>query len=1189
MGKREFTKEQLSAIETRDRSLLVSAAAGSGKTATLTERIIRSITDEKNPEDISRMLIVTFTNAAVDEMRTRITSALKEKLIEEPDNKRLEHQLYMLPAAHISTIDSFCNDILKNNTERFGISPRYRIADPIEAGILAHSVWSSLIDAAYNGELDEICGAEEFEELASCLAGVKKSSSLEDVFKLLYDKSKSHEAGVGVFKQFKDRMLEYEALPLEENPYVKYAFSSAKERATHYKSVIERLMYSFSGNEKYLGVMNDDIEALKNIISAEDYNAMRVALNHKFSSLPGIRGEKTEDELSFAELRTDMKEALGKHCAERYFTYDESEWRAHISDLARLLSVLCAFIEKFDAVYFEEKRSRSMLEYSDIERLTYLSLYEKDGTPSDLALSLREEFTSVYIDEYQDVNSLQNKIFLAISRPGNRFTVGDIKQSIYGFRNACPDIFADMKAAYPPLENSKSSDCASIFMSKNFRCDRGIVDFVNGIFDDMFALCRDSIGYVPEDRLVFAKVYDSDEPSYRAPEVRLFTKGAIDEDEDDTASQNELAPEWVAKKIKELIEGEKLNSKKPISPSDIAIILRKDQGRSRAYTEALQKLGINAKAPENKDFFLNAEIQLVLCLLNSINNPMRDIYLAGLMLSPLFSFTPDELYLARSLGGASLWHSVKKYAESRPEDTKFASFINTLNHYRTISEGMQVDALILRLYNETGILALASKAGCKENLMLLYNYARKFEASSFEGLYNFINYVNTVISSGASFSSKKEGEDTDAVTVMTVHKSKGLEFPIVFLADASAPLVSRNEKNPRVAYSDELGIGLRTRRHGGIALIESPVYNVIVDSNVEKSIEEELRVYYVALTRARERLFITASPKTNSKEEYLSSAKLKKICKTPYSIKQMKTFVDILHFADTNAKIAWEEDDERLSDTAEACLEENRNKSSEEPQIRYDEKIYKALADRFSYSYPNSLFSELPEKMSISKLYPTVLDGNDDEPRLTIDADKTPLKNKLGRLPEFVTGKSEYESAKRGIATHTFLQFFDIKRFLRLGAREELQALINTSFMSEENAKRVRLDEIELFLKSDLLRQMKNAKRLYREFRFSVMLPATLFTEDEAKRTAYAESKILMQGVIDCIIEDSEGKLHLIDYKTDRLTKEELSDKALAQKSLSEKHSLQLYYYALAVEKIFGKRPDSVRVYSLPLGETVDV
>lgn len=1268
MGKREFTKEQLSAIETRDRSLLVSAAAGSGKTATLTERIIRSITDEKNPEDISRMLIVTFTNAAVDEMRTRITSALKEKLIEEPDNKRLEHQLYMLPAAHISTIDSFCNDILKNNTERFGISPRYRIADPIEAGILAHSVWSSLIDAAYNGELDEICGAEEFEELASCLAGVKKSSSLEDVFKLLYDKSKSHEAGVGVFKQFKDRMLEYEALPLEENPYVKYAFSSAKERATHYKSLIKWLMHGFLGNDKYIVAMNEDIAALENIISAESYEKMCAAINHKFPSLPQVRGEKTEDELSFAELRTDMKEALGKHCAERYFTYDESEWRAHISDLARLLSVLCAFIEKFDAVYFEEKRSRSMLEYSDIERLTYLSLYEKDGTPSDLALSLREEFTSVYIDEYQDVNSLQNKIFLAISRPGNRFTVGDIKQSIYGFRNACPDIFADMKAVYPPLENSKSSDCASIFMSKNFRCDRGIIDFVNGIFDDMFALCRDSIGYVPEDRLVFAKVYDSDEPSYRAPEVRLFTKGAIDEDEDDAASQNELAPEWVAKKIKELIEGEKLNSKKPISPSDIAIILRKDQGRSRAYTEALQKLGINAKAPENKDFFLNAEIQLVLCLLNSINNPMRDIYLAGLMLSPLFSFTPDELYLARSLGGASLWHSVKKYAESRPEDTKFASFINTLNHYRTISEGMQVDALILRLYNETGILALASKAGCKENLMLLYNYARKFEASSFEGLYNFINYVNTVISSGASFSSKKEGEDTDAVTVMTVHKSKGLEFPIVFLADASAPLVSRNEKNPRVAYSDELGIGLRTRRHGGIALIESPVYNVIVDSNVEKSIEEELRVYYVALTRARERLFVTASLGTKSKEDYISSAKLRKIRKSPYSLKQMKTFIDILYLADTNAMITWQEgDNEYLSDTdtdefsseydidsdfdnpysdlnlpfdteeerreffedfeyalreseyyesdwsggvtnrqrffeilnkklerykksrINAPRQENKTENSKNQEPKYEQNLYNALTERFAYRYPHSLFSELPEKMSISKLYPTVLDGNDDEPRLTIDADKTPLKNKLGRLPEFVTGKSEYESAKRGIATHTFLQFFDIERFLRLGAREELQALINTSFMSEENAKRVRLDEIELFLKSDLLRQMKNAKRLYREFRFSVMLPATLFTEDEAKRTAYAESKILMQGVIDCIIEDSEGKLHLIDYKTDRLTKEELSDKALAQKSLSEKHSLQLYYYALAVEKIFGKRPDSVRVYSLPLGETVDI
>lgn len=1269
MGKREFTKEQLSAIETRDKTLLVSAAAGSGKTATLTERIIRSITDEKNPEDISRMLIVTFTNAAVDELRGRITAALKEKLAENPENKRLEHQLYMLPSARISTIDSFCNDILKNNTERFGISPRYRIADPIEADILAHSVWSSLIDAAYDGELIDVGGAEEFEELANCLTGVKSSSALEEVFKLLYDKSKSHESGARVFKEFKDKLLECESLPIEENPYVKYAINRAKEAASHYMSVIKWLMHGFLGNDKYIGVMNDDIAALENIISADSYERMRTAINHKFSSMPSIRGEKTEDELSFAALRTDMKTALGERCAERYFTYVENEWHSHVSDLARLLGTLSAFIEKFDSVYFEEKRSRAMLEYSDIERLTYLALYENDGTPSDLALALREEFTSVYIDEYQDVNSLQNKIFLAISRPNNRFTVGDIKQSIYGFRNACPDIFADMKGQYPPLENSDDSDCASIFMSKNFRCDRGIIDFVNGIFDDMFALCAESIGYVSEDRLVCAKIYDSTEPPYRTPEIQLFAKGSTASDSDEDApSSKELAPEWVAEKIKELLSGEKLNSGKPIAPSDIAIILRKDQGRSRAYTEALLKAGIKAKAPENKDFFLNSEIQLVLCLLNSINNPMRDIYLAGLMLSPLFSFTPDELYLARRLGGASLWHSVKRYSESRPEDSKFANFISTLNHYRTISEGVQVDALILRLYNETGILALAAKAGCKENLMLLYNYARKFEASSFEGLYNFINYVNTVIESGAAFSSKKEGEDTDAVTVMTVHKSKGLEFPVVFLADASAPLVSRNEKNPRVAYSDELGIGLKTRRHGGIALVESPVYNVIVDSNVEKSLEEELRVYYVALTRARERLFIVASPSTPSKEEYLASAKLRKIRKSSYSLKQMKTFVDILYLTDTNARITWQENETQdLSDTdtdgfiseydidsdfddpysdlnlhfdteeerreffeefeyalreseyyendeiggitnrqrffeilnkkyerykksrLNAPPQESKTENPKNQEPKYDENLYNALTERFAYKYPNLLFSELPEKMSISKLYPTVLDGGDEELRLTIDTDAPIIKKKLGRLPEFVTGSSEYESAKRGIATHNFLQFFDIERFLSLGAKEELEQLVKTSFISTENAKKVRLDEIELFLKSDLLSQMKKAKHLYRELRFSVMLPASLFTENEAKRIAYANSKILMQGVIDCIIEDSEGRLHLIDYKTDRLTHAELSDKALAQKVLSEKHSLQLHYYALAVEKIFGKRPYSTRVYSLPLGDTVDV
>ncbi|MBO7304295.1 MAG: UvrD-helicase domain-containing protein [Clostridia bacterium] len=1178
MAKRNYTTEQLSAIETRDRTLLVSAAAGSGKTATLTERIIRSLTDPTSPEDISRMLIVTFTNAAVREMRERITAAVKAKLLENKDDTRLEHQLYMLPGARISTIDSFCNDILKQTAEKFGISPRYRIADPIEAKILSHSVWSALIEAAYNGELTEIT-AEAFFELAAALTGVKSDDALEEIFEMLYERSKSDEAGAGVFRGFANAIYGAIDLAPEENKFGAWAIKATKTAAEHFTALYAKIRENAGVEFEYLGIMADEESLLSKICRAKTYGEMQNALLYDFPPLPRVK-EKTDNHLLFAAARDKLKAAL-KRCRERYFTYSHEEWRAHLSELYAHLSTLAAFIERFDAVYFEEKRQRGILEYSDIERLTYQSLYNSDGSLTELAYSLKEQYSSVYIDEYQDVNSLQNKIFDAVSGPTNRFMVGDIKQSIYGFRSARPDIFADMKAAFPPLEKEKEQSSASIFMSKNFRCDKSIVDFVNDIFDPMFTLTKEAIGYVSEDKLEFAKSGGDATP--RAPEVCLFAKSDVSEDSEEEKS-SALPPIWVAEKIKELLNGEKLNSGEPIRPRDIAIILRKDASRSEIYSEALAKVGIKARVPDNKNFFFNSEIQLVLCLLNAIDNPRRDVYLTGVMLSPLYNFTADELYLIKQHGGgATVWESLRAYLEEKPDFEKGKTFVRAINKYRAIAEGVKVDALIMRLYNETGILALASRAGCEENLMLLYNYARKFESSSLEGLYSFINYVNTVINSGAEFSSGKEREDEDAVSIITVHKSKGLEFPVVFLADAATSLVSARGRTARVVYSDEMGPAMRTRVPGGLALVESPVYNVVIDRNVERSVEEELRVYYVALTRARERLYITGAPNVKSRDDYEEAARLRKLHVSPYTLTDTKSFIDVLYATNAEADVSWGDVD------AEGSAESEDTTEHRPKEKRDGTPITCILTERFAYKYPDKHLSTLPEKMSISKLSPTVLDEDEDGEMILFPEDEMNESHVFGKLPSFITGTSERESALRGIATHNFLQFFDMEKLIGTGVQRELSRLVDEEFISKDNAGRVRIFELELFLSSPLFKEMREAKKLLREFRFSVMLPAVLFTGDEEKRAAYAGREVLLQGVIDCITVDANGDFHLIDYKTDRLTKEELKDKKLARKKLAEKHKLQLYYYALAIKSIFGKAPKTVGVYSLPLGDTVDI
>lgn len=1206
MAKRIFTTEQESAINTRDKTLLVSAAAGSGKTATLTERIIRSLLDEKDPLDISRMLIVTFTNAAVKELRERISAALKEKLNEQRENEHLKKQIYMLPGARICTIDSFCNEILKNNAERLGISPTYRIADPIEARLLSHSVLSALIEAVYNAEAPSAPTPEEFEELSSSLVGVKADSALEEHLLLLYERTASLPEGVEIYKAFSEDFAEASSIPLSKNKFTLYGISAVKNMAKHYTGAYSRIKEALdptNENEaKYIEILEEDKAFLSSIIHADSYTDIKDLLDiHKFKSMPQVRTEKSRLMLDFIEVRENLKFELKEKHRQRYFSYSESEWKNHFLELSGAMDILYRFLREFDALFFEEKRRRAMLEHSDIERLAYRSLYDTDGKPSEFAMSQRELFSAVYVDEYQDVNALQGSIFRAVAKENNRFMVGDIKQSIYGFRSAKPAIFAEMKRAYPPLSSAKDSNFASVFMSKNFRCDKGIVDFVNGVFDVMFMLAKDSIEYVPSDRLEFGKIYEpTDALLCRTPQVCLFDRSSsmlFDEDcaDDETPEAekpSDMPPLWVAKKIRELISGESLNNGSPISPSDIAIILRKDAGRSKVYRDALEKHGIPSRVPDDRDFFFNAEVQLALCLLNSINNPKRDIYLAGLMCSPLYGFTADELYLIRHSvkGQDSLWQSLNVYSDSE-DFQKGKRFIEEIRHYRAISEGMPVDALILRLYKETGIMTLAAHEGKKENLLLLYNYARKFEASSFEGLYNFINYVNTIIESGAQFSAKNESGEENAVTITTIHKSKGLEYPIVFIADAGSSLVSARDRQTRVPYAEDFGAAMRLRMKGGLALVESPVYNIVMDKMCERSVEEELRVYYVALTRARERLYITGVVRADSLEEYMDKTRVTALYTSPYTLKQMKTFVDMMLLSGAKFELVSCSDMPEDTNGKKIAAPQPCKKIATEAKdiTEYTEKLRAELNKRFSYEYPDTKMTELPEKMSISKLYPTVLDGTEEgTAELSLEKTQEPEYEK-GILPRFIHTTAADESAKKGIATHLVLQFCDLKNLAQRGVSDELVRLSEKKFISDKDMKLIRKNELELFLRSDLFSEMISAKNLYREFRFNVTLPAALFTSDNERKIAYKDKKILLQGVIDCLIEDSDGELHLIDYKTDRLTKEELSSKTLAAKVLNEKHALQLTYYKRAVEEIFSKTPKSVRIYSLPLGDTVDV
>ena len=1190
MAERRWTSEQLSAIEARGKTLLVSAAAGSGKTATLTERIIRRLLDKENPVTVDSLLIVTYTNAAASELRQKISVALEGAVRDNPEDEGLLRQLMMLPSAKIKTIDAFCNDVLRANVDRVGLPPSYRISTGAECEILSTAILEGLIDAVYDGDALHIATPDEFELLAECLTDSKHTEDLAEVLKFVYDKCQSSIEGTDILTRLVGIYSPEKYVSAGETVHGRYLIEKLDTALAHHINRLEAyrrvLTDGSSLDALYLPTVDNDINTLRAPLCAKGYDEKRERiLDLAFSDIKRS-GKKTELMEDFVVYRKLMKADVVE--LKDFFLYSEEEWKKLYLDLHRLLTTLCKFIFTFDKTFTEEKRQRGIVTYADLERYTYNCLWQ-NGERTDIAENLSARFSEIYIDEYQDVNALQDKIFEAISKTDNRFMVGDIKQSIYGFRSARPEIFAEMKASYPPLAES-AGNTASIFMSSNFRCDKGVVDFTNEIFDRMFGLLGDSIGYRDGDRLGYAKIHEV-EPPYLRPQVAIAIQKRYRDDGDISAE------DAVATKIEQLLAEGRLDSGERVKPSDIAIILRTTSPLEK-YAEALAKRGIATEISVPEDFFMTPEVLLILSFLNTIDNPRRDIYLAGLLSSPLFGFDGDELTkIRRSQDTETLYEALCGYVEENPGFIKGKIFLEKLSYYRSIAENTPVDKLIYRIYHETGLLALASRHGGRKNLMFLYDHARSFESGAFKGLYNFISYIDNVISGKitAEFEEKRAGEEDNAVKIITAHSSKGLEYPIVFFAHANRRMAGMtggvDSKERWISYSEEMGISLQLRTASGLARVKNPVCKAITEFSLEKDFEEELRVLYVILTRAREQLYIVGEAPGKDIEKYKNTLRVMKENLSPYSAKQLASYLEVVLAAtDVNAKDPFDflgietKNDEGaepletdIPDECQAGLEISRSMGN----------LAAELTERFNFVYERSYMSELPEKMSVSRVTPTVLDGSDDTAvDVILPEDETDLKD---TLPAFMTGTDEAESAKRGIATHYFMQFCDLDRFVSEGSEAELSRLVEEQYISIRDGERVRIRELEAFRRSPLLRKMLAAKRLYRELRFNVRLPAKYFTEDEEKRAVYADETVLVQGVIDCIIEDEKGELHLIDYKTDRLTREERETPALGEEKLRGAHTLQLSYYALAIKEMFGKLPKTIGVYSLHLGKEVSI
>ncbi len=1250
-AKTKWTKAQTAAIEFSGKSLLLSAGAGSGKTATLTEKVCRMVCDEECGTPISRMVIVTFTRAAAGELRERIAKKLSEKIAESP-SPFLVKQLIDLESAEISTIHSFFMRAVKPHFSTLGLPPSFRIADESSINVLKERIMADTVDSFFD---DRDC---DFTALADTLGSSRSEDYINE--KLLDIANKMSEKGLGseVMAKWARDLEKDSEKDFFLSPHGKLLYSDTKDFTEHYTSVYSFYEEEFSKNadvaKGYGNALNSDflyVKELKRLLISGSYGTVRSHLSSYIAEkLTKVKTPCTLSE-NFKEIRNDFKKELSALSAK--YSVDEDA----VSEVQKKSSVLCRAAAKVLAEYFaafeNEKRERGIVDYADLEIYADKIFCLEDGTPTEAALEFSKRFDCIFIDEYQDTNRIQDRIFSAVSTGMKRFMVGDVKQSIYAFRGSEPSVFTAYREKWPALSPENTEKCTedsevTLFMNENFRSDSTVTDFVNLVSSYMFS--DSSTPFEEGDKLVFSRKTDCENYRETKTEVCLVEKPSqkrsdaaneqgSEDDFSDIATSSPDFPEgeYVANRICAMINGETLGDGSLIRPSHITVLMRSTTNAHK-FVSALKRRGVPVKDTATSEFFEQSEVLLMLCILNAIDNPLRDIYLAGAMKSPVFGFSMTDmvkiLEFRNTNLGAPLWYCIEAYLEKGSDAElliKCALLYDTIEAFRRKAPGMSASRLLSELYDCLSIYSMTDGSEAKEitsrrirtNLTLLYEYARQFENDSYGGLHGFIVYLcelmeGTVLSEGA-------GNTEDAVTVMNIHKSKGLQFPVCFLCEC-AKRFNITDTSADVLFDPQIGLAMKLQDPSGLVKCDTPLRGALAEKIKTDDVFEEMRVLYVAMTRAVERLVITMS--FTDFEKQLNKGILTASFPTAYRKKKASSYADFILPAVMGYNQNSDENSFVIRSVKLSEIGYCQSEGDEETEVAENENedLTKLYEKRLAFEYKKSHLAKIPAKITVSKLHPSLLDEDEPIPdidRFLIDSannvssaikngadasslmgvaeDTESIKNtsrlpfekcrSSAPLPRFLEENSSASASDKGSSTHVFLQFADFEKLKANGVKSELDRLVQNRFITEEMASLVNLNEIERFTESSLFEEVEKGSNIRREFRFNVALPASEFTRNGELAELLRQDTVFLtvQGVIDLVFTNEKGEIILVDYKTDRLTDKELADVSLAEAKLKERHKAQLTYYKLALEKMYGRKVSKVSVYSLPLGDTVDI
>ena len=1183
---RNWTEHQLDAIDARDGSVIVSAAAGSGKTAVLVERVIRLITDSENGVDADRLLVVTYTRKAAAELKTRLREALTECIRNNPSDPFLIRQQSLLSKAHISTVDSFCMSLCREYSYLLDIDRNIRIGDTGELSILRADAMRLTLDTLY-AEKDP-----KFYALVETFASARDDSRLEDNICQLYDFLRSHPfperwlseklsyytdftgAADSVWGQI---IAEYTR---EAADYLQLLYERAADAISLDEKLHEKLFPLFDGYRIFC-------ERLHNAVETQGWNAIRdVLLTFDAGRLSTPRGYADHPlKLAAASARDLFKDTV--KTLQKLYAQEEAMCLYDIERLKDFAQQLFRAVTLFEENYAMLKKEHGVADYPDIEHWVLSLILDKDSLrPTPIAREIGSRFDCIMVDEYQDANEVQDTIFKTLSRnEENLFVVGDVKQSIYGFRQAMPELFFKRKNNAAVYDRKKPVFPAKIILEKNFRSDSEVLSAVNFFFAKLMSPAVGDIEYNDEERLVPCDANSGvwrDEP---AVELTVIDKEGVGEEDAAIAEAK-----CIARRILQMVaEGYPVRDGEGYRPavfSDFAVLMRNLSSYGAVYREVFELYGVNARSESSAGFLGAREIMLVTNFLRVINNPALDIELLSVLMSPVFAFDEDDLARIR-IGSrkSSLYAAVTLDAEKG--NAKSKAFLDELAYYRSLAATMPLYQLITVVYERSSFEHIAaatdSSGNAVNNLRLLLDYARAFEQNTHRGLSSFVTYLDRLIEDGSDLPPAASDSGADSgVELMTVHSSKGLEFPVCILANTARRFVSDASK--AVLLHSRYGYAQKLYDPALCASFNTMPRTALAMEKGRDEMSEELRILYVAMTRAKQKLMMFVTP-SRSAASYITGVSKKLAGQreiSPFAVRSASALSDwlimcaLLHpDGETLREYAGVAVDcERRADFRFVCrvidtpldADESAQEASGEnaPAVQGDPQVIVELKKRAAFRYPYEDICGLPVKVAASTL----------AHRLTNRKTKKSYNRHLDR-PAFLQGE-KLNAAEKGTALHAFMQFVDFA-----AAREDLDGqltrLTEEGYLTRAQADSVDRERAKRFIDSELVSRCLKAQRVYKEYRFNVKIPAKLV--DPGITQPLSEEKVILQGAVDlAFIED--GQIVIVDYKTDRVKEPQM---------LKDRYAPQLLLYKDAMEQCLGLPVKECLIYSIWHGTQVAV